>query len=124
MLDGRYAAAVPVLERAVERVGGASTPLAAAANDALGETFLHLGRCQASLPLPRARGEPSSGEHRCGRPALVGPELRGAAAVSSCGAPRGSPQGESPQAREASSAAEASHAQASRRAEAPLRIRS
>jgi len=55
MLAGRYAAALPLLERAVARLDGASTPAAAAANAALGETLVDLGRCQASLPyLERA----------------------------------------------------------------------
>jgi tetratricopeptide (TPR) repeat protein len=51
----RYAAALPLLERAVARLDGASSPTAAAANATLGETLVHLGRCQASLPyLERA----------------------------------------------------------------------
>jgi serine/threonine-protein kinase len=51
LLDaGRYAAALPVLERAVARA-----PRGEAANLALGETLVHLGRCSASLPyLERA----------------------------------------------------------------------
>jgi serine/threonine protein kinase len=50
---GRFTAALPVLERAVSRLGGVRTATAATANLALGETLVHLGRCQASLPYLR-----------------------------------------------------------------------
>jgi tetratricopeptide (TPR) repeat protein len=58
MQQGRYAAALPLLERAVPALRGAGPgdPFEGYANYNLGSTLLHLGRCSDALQyLERAR---------------------------------------------------------------------
>ena len=55
MLGGDYAAALPLLERAVRSLSDPADPVTAYANFNLGQTLVQLGRCSAALPyLQRA----------------------------------------------------------------------
>lgn len=64
MLAGDYAAALPLLERAVAGLGDPADPVTAYANFNLGQTLVRLGRCETALPyLQRATQlEPTSHE--------------------------------------------------------------
>ena len=61
MLDGNYAAALPLLRQAVAGLTDPSNPVTAYANFNLGQTLVRLGQCGAAIPyLQRAQQlEPS-----------------------------------------------------------------